>query len=158
LNQGTDVGEKSIGKPTGFVIGVGANPGTIDNDAEELNRFGYKVEAGAEFALTQPVFDIAVFERFLRRIEKWKIPVIIGILPLPNVRITEFMHYEVPGCSIPDPILERMRRAEAHGAGHARAEGIAIASEILKAVRGMIQGVQIRGPFDRYETPLEVLS
>jgi homocysteine S-methyltransferase len=158
LNQGIDVGEKSIGLPTGFVIGVGANPGTISNDAEELKRFFYKVEAGAEFVLTQPVFDVNVFETFLRRIENCKIPIIIGILPLPNFKTAEFMHFEVPGCSVPEHIFERMRQAESKGPDHSRAEGIAIAREILNAVRGTIQGVQIRGPFDRYETPLEVLS
>ena len=158
LNQGVDVGEKSIGKPTGFVVGVGANPGTIAGDAEQLRRFNYKVQAGAEFALTQPVFDVAVFERFLRGIENCKIPIIAGILPLPNFKTAEFMNYEVAGCSVPTPLLERMRRAESRSADDARAEGIAIAREILKSVRGMVQGVQIRGPFDRYETPLEVLS
>src|SRR2546428_6444561 len=89
LNQGLDVGGKSIGKPTGFVVGVGANPGAINND-EELKRFYYKVEAGAEFALTQPVFDVAVLERFLRRIEDCKIPVIVGLLPLSSYKMAEF--------------------------------------------------------------------
>jgi homocysteine S-methyltransferase len=158
LNQGVDVGEKSIGKPTGFVIGVGANPGTIDNDADELRRFNYKVQAGAEFALTQPVFDVAGFERFVKQVEHCRVPIIIGILPLPNFKTAEFMNYEVPGCSVPEHILDRMRRADSTGPDQARAEGIAIAREILHAVRGMVQGVQIRGPFDRYETPLEVLS
>ena len=158
LNEGIDVGGKSIGKPTGFVIGVGANPGNINNDADDLKRFTYKVEAGAEFALTQPVFDVAVFEEFLRRIENCKIPIIIGILPLPNFKTAEFMNYEVPGCSVPEPILERMSAAESKSPEHARAEGIRIARETLKQVRGMVQGVQIRGPFDRYETPVEVLS
>jgi homocysteine S-methyltransferase len=158
LNRGIDVGGKSIGSPTGFVMGVGANPGTVNTDPDDLKRFTYKVEAGAEFALTQPVFDAAVFERFLRRIENCKIPIIIGILPLPNFKTAEFMNYEVQGCSVPESVLERMRRAESQSADHARAEGIAIAREILAAVRGMVQGVQIRGPFDRYETPVEVLS
>jgi methionine synthase I (cobalamin-dependent)/5,10-methylenetetrahydrofolate reductase len=158
LNQGIDVGEKSIGKPTGFVLGVGANAGTISNDAEELNRFKYKVQAGAEFALTQPVFDVRAFEGFVRRIESCKVPVVVGILPLPNFKMAEFMHYEVPGCSLPPHILQRMQQADSQGPDRARAEGIAIAREILNAVRGMVQGVQIRGPFDRYETPLEVLS
>ena len=158
LNQGIDVGEKSIGKPTGFVLGVGANAGTISNDAEELNRFKYKAQAGAEFALTQPVFDVRVFEGFMRRIESCKVPVVVGILPLPNFKMAEFMHYEVPGCSLPPHILQRMQQADSQGPDRARAEGIAIAREILNAVRGMVQGVQIRGPFDRYETPLEVLS
>jgi len=158
LNQGIDVGGKSIGKPTGFVIGVGANPGTINTDAEELKRFVYKVEAGGEFALTQPVFDGAVLERFLRRIEPCKIPVIVGIVPLANYKMAEFLNYEVPGCSVPEPILERMRQAEAESPVRARAEGVRIAQEILEQVQGMIQGVQIRGPFERYETPVEVLS
>src|SRR4029079_2598770 len=86
LNQGVDVGGKSIGRPTGFVLGVGANPGTISSDEEDLRRFQYKVQAGAEFLLTQPVFDIGVFERFARRIERCKIPIIVGILPLPNFK------------------------------------------------------------------------
>jgi methionine synthase / methylenetetrahydrofolate reductase(NADPH) len=123
-----------------------------------LKRFTFKVEAGAEFALTQPVFDVRVFERFLRRIENSRIPVIIGIFPLPNLKMAEFFNYEVPGCSVPEAILERMREADSRSPEHARAEGIRIAREILKDVRGMIRGVQVRGPFDRYETPVEVLS
>jgi homocysteine S-methyltransferase len=158
LNQGIDVGGKSIGRPTGFVVGVGANPEAINNEAEELNRFYYKVEAGAEFALTQPVFDVAVFERFLHRVENCKIPVIAAILPLPNSKTAEFMHYEAPGGGLPRHILERMMRADSKSADHARAEGVAVAREVLNAVRGMAQGVQIRGPFDRYETALEVLT
>ena len=94
----------------------------------------------------------------LRRIESCKVPVVVGILPLPNFKMAEFMHYEVPGCSLPPHILQRMQQADSQGPDRARAEGIAIAREILNAVRGMVQGVQIRGPFDRYETPLEVLS
>jgi methionine synthase / methylenetetrahydrofolate reductase (NADH) len=155
LNQGIDVGGKSIGQPTGFVVGVGTNPGAINND-EELKRFYYKVEAGAEFALTQPVFDHAVLERFLRRIEDCRIPVIVGILPLPNFKTAEYFNNEVPGCSVPEPILERLRRADNPVA--ARAEGIRIAQEILERVQGMVQGVQIRGPFEEYETAIEVLS
>jgi len=157
LNQGVDVGGKSIGKPTGFVIGVEANPVTINNAAEELKRFTYKVEAGAEFVLTQPVFDVAAFEGFVRRIEHCKLPIIIGILPLPNFKTAEFMHNEVPGCFVPEKVRERMRRAESEGPDRARAEGIAIGREILSALRGTVQGVQIRGPFERYETALEVL-
>ncbi len=158
LNHGTDVGGKSIGQPTGFLIGVGANPTTIINDPQDLRRFGYKVEAGAEFALTQPVFDPSVFERFARSIEHCKIPLIVGILPLADYKMAEFLNYEVPGCSVPEAIMKRLRDAESRSVEQARAEGIRIAQEILKEVRGMAQGVQIRGPFDRYETPMEVLS
>jgi methionine synthase / methylenetetrahydrofolate reductase(NADPH) len=158
LNEGIDVGGKSIGRPTGFAIGVGANAGTIASDEDDLQRFIYKVEAGAEFALTQPVFDAAVLERFLRRIERCKIPVIAGIVPLANYETAEFFNYEVAGCSVPDVVLQRLREADAKSPDHARAEGIRIAQDILKEVHGMVQGVQIRGPFDRYETPVEVLS
>ena len=155
LNEGLDVGGKSIGKPTGFVVGVGANPSAINND-EELKRFYYKVEAGAEFALTQPVFDVAVLERFLRRIEDCKIPVIVGLLPLSSYKMAEFLNYEVPGCSVPDSILERMRKAETPET--ARVEGIRIAQDILEKIQGLVQGVQVRGPFEHYETAVEVLS
>jgi homocysteine S-methyltransferase len=157
LNHGIDVGGKSIGKPTGFVIGVGANPYAINND-EELNRFSYKVEAGAEFALTQPIFDVAVLERFLNRIQNSKIPVIAAILPLPNFKTAEFLNYEIPGSSIPEAILNRMREAQSKSPEHAMNEGILIAQELLERIQGMIQGVQIRGPFAHYETPLQVLS
>jgi homocysteine S-methyltransferase len=148
---------KSIGKPTGFVIGVGANPYAINND-EELNRFSYKVEAGAEFALTQPIFDVSVLERFLNRIQNSRIPVIAAILPLPNFKTAEFLNYEIPGSSIPEGILSRMREAQSKGSEHAFNEGILIAQEILERIQGMVQGVQIRGPFVHYDTPLQVLS
>jgi homocysteine S-methyltransferase len=157
LNHGIDVGGKSIGKPTGFVIGVGANPAAINND-EELNRFSYKVEAGAEFALTQPIFDAGVLERFLNRIQNSTVPVIAAILPLPNFKTAEFLNYEIPGSSIPDAILDRMRQAQSKGPDFAMNEGILIAQEILEHIQGMVQGVQIRGPFTHYETPLQVLS
>jgi homocysteine S-methyltransferase len=160
LNQGVDAGGKSLGKPTGFLIGVGVNPGTIDpaasNNDEELKRFHYKVEAGADFALTQPVFDVEVLERFLRRIEDCRIPVIAGILPLANYKTAEFLNYEVPGCSVPEQILNQMRRAANPEA--ARAEGIRIAHTTLTQVQGMVQGIQIRGPFEEYETAVEILG
>jgi homocysteine S-methyltransferase len=157
LNHGVDVGGKSIGKPTGFVIGVGANPAAINNDTE-LNRFFYKVEAGAEFTLTQPIFDVGVLEQFLKRIQNSAIPVIAAILPLPNFKTAEFLNYEIPGSSIPDAILNRMREAQSRGPEHAFNEGILIAQEILERIHGMVQGVQIRGPFAHYDTPLQVLS
>src|SRR5215467_3347433 len=157
LNHGIDVGGKSIGKPTGFVIGVGANPYAINND-EELNRVSYKVEAGAEFALTQPIFDVAVLERFLNRTQKSRIPVIAAILPLPNFKTAEFLNYEIPGSLIPEAILNRMRDAQSKGPEYAINEGITIAQEILERIQSMVQGVQIRGPFAQYETPLQVLT
>jgi homocysteine S-methyltransferase len=157
LNHGIDVGGKSIGKPTGFVIGVGTNPYAINND-EELNRFSYKVEAGAEFALTQPIFDVGVLERFLNRTQKSRIPVIAAILPLPNFKTAEFLNYEIPGSLIPEAILNRMRDAQSKSPEYASNEGITIAQEILERIQSMVQGVQIRGPFAQYETPLQVLT
>lgn len=156
LNQGIDVGGKSIGKPTGFLIGVGANPILINNDDQELKRFQYKVEAGAEFVLTQPVFDPAALEGFLKRVEHFKLPVIVGILPLASYKVAEFLNNEVPGCSVPASIVDRLRLSNSPDA--ARAEGIRIAQEIIEEVRGMVQGVQIRGPIADYETAMEVLS
>src|SRR5215813_9992113 len=131
LNHGLDLGSNPIGTGTGFVIGVGANPGLTDLD-EEIRRFEYKVEAGAEYAVTQPVFDLRLLENFLKRIEHCRIPVVAGIWPLVSVRNAEFMKNELR-VSVPDSILERMARAQTPEA--ARAEGVAIAREMLIAAR-----------------------
>jgi len=154
LNQGLDIGGNAMGASTGFVIGVGANPG-LSNIDEEVRRFQYKVEAGAEFAVTQPVFDISLLERFLKRIENCRIPVLAGIWPLVSVRNAEFMKNELR-VSIPDSVLERMGRAS--GAETARAEGVAIAREMLAAVRGLVQGVQVSAPLGRYAAAVDVLE
>jgi len=154
LNRGLDVGNNPIGTGTGFVIGVGANPG-VPNLDEEIHRFEFKVEAGAEFAVTQPVFDLSLLENFLRRIEHCRIPVIAGIWPLVSARNAEFMKNELR-VSVPDSILERMARAANPEA--ARAEGIAIAREMLVAVRDMVQGAQISAPQSRYSAAVDVLE
>jgi methionine synthase / methylenetetrahydrofolate reductase(NADPH) len=154
LNRGLDLGGNPIGTGTGFVIGVGANPGLTDLD-EEIRRFEYKVAAGAEYAVTQPVFDIRLLENFLRRIEHCRIPVIAGIWPLVSVRNAEFMKNELR-VSVPDAILERMARAQTPQA--ARAEGVAIAREMLIAVRHTVQGAQISAPQGRYSSAVDVLE
>ena len=154
LNRGLDIGGNPIGTGTGFVIGVGANPGLTDVD-EEIRRFEYKVEAGAEYAVTQPVFDLRLLENFLRRIEPCRIPVVAGIWPLVSVRNAEFMKNELR-VSVPDSILERMARAQTPEA--AREEGIAIAREMLIAVRQMVQGAQISAPQGRYSSAVDVLE
>jgi homocysteine S-methyltransferase len=136
------------------VIGVGANPG-LPNIDEEIKRFEYKVEAGAECVVTQPVFDLKLLEVFLRRIEHCKIPVIAGIWPLVSVRNAEFMKNELR-VSVPDSILERMAGAKTPEA--AREEGIAIAREMLIAVRDMVQGAQISAPSGRYSAAADVLE
>ena len=157
LNQGLDPGGTSIGEPTRFVIGVAANQGAIDRE-RELERFHWKVEAGAEFAVTQPVFDPAELAGFLERIAPWRIPVIAGIWPLTSLRNAEFLANEVPGAQVPESVLERMREAEGRGAEAAHAEGIRIAQEVLDAVRGMVQGVQVSTPGGRVEVALEALG
>lgn len=154
LNRGLDLGGNPIGAGTGFVIGVGANPGLTDLD-EEIRRFEFKVAAGAEYAVTQPVFDIRLLENFLRRIEHCRIPVVAGIWPLVSVRNAEFMKNELR-VSVPDSILERMARAQSPEA--ARAEGVAIAREMLIAVRHTVQGAQISAPQGRYSSAVDVLE
>ena len=154
LNGGLDIGGNPIGTGTGFVIGVGANPGLVNID-EEVRRFEYKVEAGADYAVTQPVFDIGLLEIFLRRIEHYRIPVLAGIWPLVSVRNAEFMKNELR-VSVPDSIVERMARAPSAEA--ARAEGIQIAREMLNQVRPLVQGAQVSAPLGRYSSAIEVLE
>lgn len=154
LNHGLDVGGNPIGSGTKFLIGVGANPGMVNID-EEVRRFEYKVEAGAEYAVTQPVFDIALLEQFLRRVDHHRIPVLAGIWPLTSVRNAEFMKNELR-VSVPDAIIDRMARAP--NAEAARAEGILIAREMLHQVRGLVQGAQVAAPLGRYSSAIDVLD
>ena len=154
LNCGLDIGGNPIGAGTSFVIGVGANPG-VPNIDEEIRRFEFKVEAGAEYAVTQPVFDLSLLENFLRTIEQFRIPVLAGIWPLVSARNAEFMKNELR-VSVPDSILERMSKAKTPEA--AREEGVHIAREMLLAVRGMVQGAQISAPQGRYSSAGDVLE
>jgi homocysteine S-methyltransferase len=155
LNRGLDPGGNPIGAPTRYAIGVGVNPAAVD-PALELKRFEYKVDAGAEYAITQPVFDVAQLERFLRQIEHVRIPIIAGIWPLVSVRNAEFLANEVPGVVVPDTVTARMRRASEQSKEHAVAEGIAIAREMLGCVKTAVQGVQVSAPFGKVEMALEV--
>lgn len=155
LNHGLDPGGNPIGKPTQFVIGVGVNPGALDLD-HELRRFEWKVEAGAEYAITQPVFDVEQLKNFLKRIEHCRIPIIPGIWPLTSFRNAEFLNNEVPGVSVPEAILERMRRTPDGAAG--LQEGVKIAQEMLMEVRPYVQGVQVSAPFGKIPHALEVFE
>ncbi len=152
LNQGLDLGGNPIGSQTGLLIGVGANPGAINMD-EELRRFAWKVEAGAEYVVTQPVFDLGLLEQFLRAIEQYKVPVIAGIWPLTSYRNAEFMVNELR-VPVPAAYMERMRLADS--AEKARAEGVRIAQEMVQQVRPLVQGVQLSAPFGRYEMAIQV--
>jgi homocysteine S-methyltransferase len=157
LNRGLDPGKNPIGKPTRFVAGVGVNPAAPDLD-RELQRFAWKAEAGAEFAITQPVFDVAQLDRFLSRVQSFRIPIIAGIWPLVSLRNAEFLANEVPGISVPDEILRRMRIASDHGKEAGLAEGVAIGREMLVAVRGRVQGAQVSAPLGRVPVALDVLA
>jgi homocysteine S-methyltransferase len=155
LNQGSDVGGQPIGRPTAFHIGVSVNPSATNLD-DELRRFDYKVEAGAEFVLTRPVFDLVSFERFARRIEVARLPVVSGIFPFESARNAEFMANEVPGVRVPEALVERMRQADR--AGHAEAEGIAIAREIATALKSGVQGIQVSTSTGNLNAALAVLD
>ena len=157
LNRGLDPGGNAIGQPTQFVIGVGVNPAAIDA-AHEIRRFEWKVDAGAEFAITQPVFDASQLEKFLTAVSHVRIPVIAGIWPLVSLRNAEFLANEVPGISVPDDVIARMRRASEKSKEHATAEGIAIAREMLERVRPVVQGVQVSAPFGKVELALQVFE
>jgi homocysteine S-methyltransferase len=155
LNHGCDVGGQAIGAPTGFHIGVSVNPAASNLD-EELRRFDYKVEAGAEFVLTRPVFDLASFDRFLKRIEAARLPIIAGVFPFESVRNAEFMANEVPGVRLPEALMERMRRAD--GLDAAAAEGLAIAREIAGALRQRVQGLQVSTASGNIDATLAVVD
>lgn len=157
LNHGFDAGGQSIGKPTAMVIGVGANPVAVEMD-REVSRFHQKIEAGAEYAITQPVFDVEALFRFLERANNHAtpIPIIVGIYPLLSFKNAEFMNNHVPGVSVPDAILKRMsRRTDKEDAIK---EGIEIAREIRAAIGNRAAGFQVSAPLGRVNTALSVLA
>ena len=140
LNRGLDIGGQPIGAPTAFHIGVAVNPGAFSIN-DEIRRFEYKVEAGAEFAITQPVFDIGALKTFLELTRHVRIPILAAISPLESLRHAELLANEVPGLLVPSVIVDRMRTADAEG--RAVAEGLTIACEIATEVRPLVQGVQL---------------
>lgn len=155
LNQGIDVGGQAIGKPTAFHTGVMANPASVAFD-DEIRRFMYKVEAGAEFAVTRPIYDVADLELFLKRIDGARIPIVVGLRPFESLLQAEYLANEVPGIRVPDRLVERMRRAEQDG--RALDEGLAIARELLEAVRPLANGLQIIPPMGRADLALTLLD
>jgi methionine synthase / methylenetetrahydrofolate reductase(NADPH) len=159
LNRGMDPGGNPIGEPTSFTIGVGVNPGAAELE-HELNRFYWKVEAGAEYAITQPVFDPAQLLSFIEEIRRrgiW-IPIVAGIWPLVSARNAEFMANEVPGVVVPPEIVARMQRASERGREHALQEGITIAREMFEQVRPHVQGLQVSAPFGKVGFALQVFD
>jgi len=154
LNFGLDIAGGPVGGSAGFTVGVAANPGVADID-NEVRRFAAKVEAGGEYGITQPVFDLRLLDEFLRRIEGFRIPIIAGIWPLTSVKNALFMRNDLK-VNMPEAIVERMGAAESPD--HARAEGVAIAQEMLAEVRDRVQGVQVSAPFGKYKAAAQVLG
>ena len=156
LNRGIDPGGNSIGSPTEFVQGVAVNQGAVDME-RELSRFRYKVEAGADFAVTQPVFDPDALSRFLDAAGASEIPIVAGIWPFTSLRNAEFLANEMPGVNVPPEVVERMRRAQASGSDAAVEEGVRIALEMIEATRGLVRGFHLTAPHRKVEIPLRVL-
>jgi methionine synthase / methylenetetrahydrofolate reductase(NADPH) len=155
LNRGCDVGGQAIGAPTAFHVGVSLNPAAADMD-QELRRFEYKVEAGAEFVVTRPIFDVRAFEPLLKRVQSSRLPVIGGVIPFETTRHAEFLANEVPGIRVPDQLLARMRRAG--DADSAAQEGVMIAREIAAELQGLVQGLQIATASGDIDAALAVLD
>ncbi len=155
MNHGIDFGGKSINAPTRAVIGVGADPSAIDPE-REYRRLCEKVEAGADFIITQPVFAVEALFQFLDRIAHLQVPLIAGIWPLVSYRNAEFMKTEVPGVVVPDSVMERMAAAETKE--EQRETGLAIARESIAAIRSRVQGIQVSAPFGNVDLALRVLK
>src|SRR5438270_13966819 len=157
MNRGLDLGGNPFGEPTKFTIGIGVNPGHLDLDYE-LRRLDWKVKAGAEYAITQPVFDVAQLEHFLGRIEEMRLPIVAGIWPLLSYRNAQFMNNEVPGVSVTEEVMERMRVASEKSKEHGLREGVAIARQTLERVRDRVAGVQVSAPLGRVDLALQVFE
>jgi methionine synthase / methylenetetrahydrofolate reductase(NADPH) len=152
LNEGMDWRGNSIGDPTNFLVGCALNPNADDLELE-LDRFRQKLEAGVDFVMTQPVYDMETLLRVLERVEGVEAPILLGVLPLQSSRHTEYLHNEVPGITVPDPIRERMRQAGERGMD----EGVSIAREFLREARSYVQGAYLMPSFGRFEQCAEIL-
>jgi homocysteine S-methyltransferase len=155
LNQGVDVGGQTIGGPTSFYLGATVNPGAEDLDGE-IRRFEYKVEAGAEYVICRPVFDVQTFERLHRRLEASRLPIVLSLRPFESLLDAEYLANEVPGVRVPPEVLQRMRSTSTLEA--AAAEGVALASEVGRALRNVVQGVNIAPPLGRFDFALAILD
>ena len=157
MNHGLDPSDNSLGSQTGFFIGVGVNHASVDPDYE-ISHFEWKVDAGAQFVATQPIFDVEQFLRFMERIDHVRIPCIAAVWPLVSYRNAEFLNNEVPGIEVPDWILERMRVASEEGKEAGMAEGLAIARDMVADLQPHVQGVQVSAPFGKVDFALEVFE
>jgi homocysteine S-methyltransferase len=157
LNLGLDPGGGSIGAPTSFVVGVAVNPAAIDLE-EEIRRFAWKAEAGADFAVTQPIFDPEGFIAFAKMVEEFGVPIIAGLWPPLSLRNAEFLANEVPGMRVPDEVIDRMRSAEGSGEAAAAREGVALVREVLDSIGAVAAGVMVSAPSNRVDRAIAVLD
>jgi homocysteine S-methyltransferase len=155
LNRGLDVGGQTIGHATAFHVGVTVDPAAADMDAE-IRRFEWKVDAGAEYVITRPVFDVSSFEPFHRRLEASRLPVVIGVRPFESVLDAEYLANEVPGIRVPSMMLERMRQTSSPEA--AAREGVAIAAGVARALRNSVQGINVVPPLGRFDLGVALLD
>ena len=155
LNTGIDIAGNRFSPGLEFTVGVGANPVAADIE-REIEKYRQKAMAGAEYAITQPVFDVSMLLDFLREVQDIKIPVIAGIWPFTSLRNAEFMANEVPGVVVPERLIERMTGTKTKA--QARAAGIEIAREIVEQIEGHVAGFAVSAPFGNVETALAVLG
>ena len=157
LNRGVDPGGNAIGVPTRFVIGARVNQVAVDQD-REAGRLKWKVDAGVDFVITQPVFDAGRLHAFLERVPDVSVPLVASLRPLTSLREAEFLHNEVPGVHIPEEIMSRMVEAEQDGEDAARAEGVNIALEVFESIRDSIAGAHVHVPDGNLDGALKILS
>ena len=148
MNEGHDAAGSSIGAKSSFHIGAALNLNMTDEQTDqEIEKYWQKINAGAQFIMTQPIYELGRLLRFLDRAGKPPIPMILGCIPLHSSRHAEFLHNEVPGITIPDEVRARMRAAGEHG----HEEGLRLAEELLSAARNMVQGVYLMPSYGRYD-------
>ncbi len=148
MNEGHDAAGSPIGAKSSFCIGTAFDPNMADDQIDlEIEKYQRKMEAGAHFIMTQPIYELAPLTRFLERVGKPEVPIILGCIPLHSSRHAEYLHNEVPGITIPDLVRERMRLAGEHG----HEEGLRLAQELLAEARHLIQGVYLMPSYGRYD-------
>jgi len=153
LNCGRDSVGNPIGESTSFLIACAANP-AADDFSYEIDKLTRKVEAGADIIITQPIYEIGIFERFMKAVEQLHVPVVVGVLPLRSAKHAEFLHHEIPGINIPEKVREKMFRAGENAAK----VGIEISAELLREIKGAVAGAYLLPPFKKYEVAVEVLQ
>jgi homocysteine S-methyltransferase len=153
MNRGLDSNGTPIGSRAQFYIGAAANPNAEDQE-REIRLLHQKLEAGAHFLVTQPIYDAAAFKRFLEKASPLRVPMLVGVLPLVSTRHAEFLHNEVPGVVIPDTVRARI----ADAGEQAPLVGVDIAVELLEAARGLVQGAYVIPAFGRYDLAAQIVT